>query len=203
MDFDLLQYLAANWFNIGVTVSAAASATIAYLSFKESRRGPEIELLTKGPFELKAWTQDITNPFRRNMYFRGILVFQNKGPRGGTVLDMKASVKEPVWKYETVRDGATSWEFAESSVQFESEPFQHFDPTSMALALREHDTGSLRISVSFVLRDSEWDKRPPQRTFDELLKTQGRVVVQLEYKVSTAKGKLDIKSAELQMYPKI
>ena len=65
MDFaEILKYLADNWFNIAVTAFTAISGTIAYLTWRDSRRGPEIELITPVSFEVVAYTMDIESPFR-------------------------------------------------------------------------------------------------------------------------------------------
>lgn len=73
---DVLKYLADNWFNIAVTAFTAISGIIAYLTWKDSRRGPEIELITPVSSEKTAYINDVTSPFRHNMFFRFPLIFQ-------------------------------------------------------------------------------------------------------------------------------
>ena len=201
MAFDL-QYLADNWFNIAVTAFTVVSSIIAYLTFRESRRGPEIAMLTSGPFTPVAYAQDIDSPFSRNMFFRIPLVFQNTGARVGAVIGLSGLVKEPEWKFDTTRDGIRSKEWAESSVTLSSKGFQHIDLVS-SLELRENDSVSIIMTVNFTLKNSVPEKRRPEKTFQELVKSQGRVVIAFQYQASTSKGKLEIKNIELVAYPNI
>jgi hypothetical protein len=201
MDFaGVLNYLSDNWFNIAVTAFTAVSGTIAYLTWKDSRRGPEIQVITPVSFEPVAYTSDVDSPFRRNMFFRFPLIFQNKGARVGTIIGLSCSVREPAWKYETNRDGVRSTEFTESTVSLQRQKFQHYDPASYSIELRENDTASLTVTVSFALTDAEPDKRRPEKTFQELMKSTS-VILAIQYQASTSKGKLESKNLVLIANP--
>ena len=203
MDFaGVLNYLSDNWFNIAVTAFTAVSGTIAYLTWRDSRRGPEIELITPVTFETVAYTMDIESPFRHRMFFTLPLTFQNKGARVGAIIGLRCFLKEPgAWKYETNRDGVKSTEWTESDAAVERTRFQHYDPSSDVIELRENDTASLKVTVNFTLRDAEQDKRKPEKTFKELMKSTP-VTLGIQYQASTSKGKLESKSLELTVYPK-
>jgi len=202
MDFaGVLNYLSDNWFNIAVTAFTAVSGTIAYLTWRDSRRGPEIELITPVTFETVAHTMDIESPFRHRMFFTLPLTFQNKGARVGAIIGLRCFLKEPgAWKYETNRDGVKSTEWTESDVAVERTRFQHYDPASDVIELRENDTASLKVTVNFTLRDAEQDKRKPEKTFKELMKSQS-VILGLRYQASSSKGKLESESLELTVHP--
>ena len=69
---DVLKYLADNWFNIAVTAFTAVSGIIAYLTWKDSRRGPEIQLITPTSSETTAYTMDVIhNPGFNEIIIRG------------------------------------------------------------------------------------------------------------------------------------
>ena len=202
MDFaEILKYLADNWFNIAVTAFTAVSGTIAYLTWRDSRRGPEIELITPVSLESVAYTSDIESPFRHRMFFSLPLTFQNKGARVGAIIGLRCSLKgPPPWKYETNRDGVKSAEWSESDLEVQRPKFQHYDPSSDVIELRENDTASLKVTVNFTLRDAEQDKRKPEKTFKELMKSTP-VTLGIQYQASTSKGKLESKSLELTVHP--
>jgi hypothetical protein len=188
MAFDV-QYLAENWFNIAVTAFTAVSGIIAYLTFKDSRRGSEIELLTLGPFYSVAYVRDLESPPRQNMFFRIPLVFQNKGPRGGAIVGLRGSVKFPLWTD------------VESSVELVSPKYQHFDESSSSLALRENDTASMTMIVNFTMGSSAQANGKPVKTFQEMVKIKGSVTLTLSYRVPSSKrGKLEGKSNDLEVY---
>jgi hypothetical protein len=197
MDFaDILKYLADNWFNIAVTAFTAISGVIAYVTWRDSRRGPEIELITPVTSDAIAYTSDVDSPFRHNMFFRLPLTFQNKGARVGAILGLHCSVKEPSWKYDTNRDGVKSTEWTESRVELSRQKFQHFDPETEVVELRENDTASLTVTVNFTLTDAEPEKRRPEKTFQELMKSRS-VILEIQYQASTSKGKLESKTLGL------
>jgi len=50
------------------------------------------------------------------------------------------------------------------------------------------------------LRDAEQDKRKPEKTFKELMKSQS-VILGLRYQASSSKGKLESESLELTVHP--
>ena len=58
-----------------------------------------------------------------------------------------------------------------------------------------------RVARIFTLRDAEQDKRKPEKTFKELMKSTP-VTLGIQYQASTSKGKLESKSLELTAYPK-
>lgn len=107
---------------------------------------------------------------------------------------------EPSWQYETDRDGVKSTESTESTVTVTREQFQHYDPAAHTIDIRENDTVSLTVTVNYTLTDPEPDKRKPEKTFQELFKSNS-VVLEVQYQAITSKGKLESKSARLTVRP--
>lgn len=197
-----MDYVANNWFNIAVTISAAASAIIAYLTFTDSRRGAEIALLVESPIDVFARIGIDQQHANQTLQFDLKLIFSNTGPRGGAVFEFVVKLREPPIVYETLRGTTNVKDIIRNHVMVTGrKDEQPYDASLIALPVGGGGTVPLVAKVVLILESANPVSGPPNSSFAAILEKYRELTISIEYVVSASKGKIVRKEAEIRVIP--
>jgi len=200
-----------------------ASASVAYLLYRNSVGGAEITVALEDPLEAdmeyrvrRAVATQIpagaTQELFEKLHFRFEVVLMNSGPRGGTMTDIDLKLLSPTTSMVTMREGAPQGIDSEDKISLSWEGQvvmrETFRPTALrsgqmnAVSLGSNESLVLIVGVDLLLTDRQLEVRSPFNTWLGILQRTPYFEFEFQWKTAS-KGKLKPEARTFKVRPKL
>ncbi len=184
---DLLTQLASNWSNIAITAATVVLAILAYLGFKDSRRGPDVWLTTDDLVEPETIVdiEDMATYYRERIFFTIRLTFSNYGPRSGAITSLTTKLSSYLPNYVVI----------DSSYFYGSGQSQTYTPDSIPLSIEGNGSIGLVNNLTVAVKEKG-------KPLLKVLKDHPEFTITYSYTVVVSKGKTKQRSNTVRVRPR-
>ena len=184
---DLLTQLANNWSNIAITLATVLLAILAYLGFRDARRGPDVWLVTDDLVEPETIVdiEDTSQYYRERIFLTNRLTFVNYGPRSGAITSLATKLSSSLPSYVGI----------DSSYFYGPSPNQTYSPDSVPLSVEGNGTVGLVNNLTVAVKEKG---KPLLRA----LKDHPEFTVTYSYTVVVSKGKTKQRTNTVRVRPR-
>jgi hypothetical protein len=206
-------------------MSALASASAAFLVYRNSVRGADITVAIENLFDQEMEYQIRRNPLAQvpagttqelfeKLHFEFPVVWVNVGPSGGAITNVELRLVKPISLYATVRDGESSedeisvlWQMylvkPEERITLDSVKLPMFSSGSKnPIPIGDHESVAFIAKVDLLIMDKKKDARPPLNSWLKIQRDTQEFEFKVRWKTAT-KNRLETNERSFRMRPKL